>query len=176
LKFSRFEDECFRSHEPKWASKPLSGEGARLHGGRFNPVGVPALYLALTVEGAVLEGRQGISRRMQPQTLVSYDVECDDLLDLRTARNRTSAKVAIEDLTCAWFDDYRAGREPRSWTVAQRLIARGAAGILVPSFATGATPGMANLVLWRWGPDLPHKVTAHDPSGRLPKNQLSWEP
>jgi RES domain-containing protein len=29
-------------------------------------------------------------------------------------------------------------------------------------------------VLWDWGPDLPHKVTVFDPSGRLPKDQLSW--
>jgi RES domain-containing protein len=35
-------------------------------------------------------------------------------------------------------------------------------------------PDDRNLVLWRWGPDLPHKVTVYDPTGKLPKNQLSW--
>ena len=51
----------------------------------------------------------------------------------------------------------------------------GHAGILVPSFARGTKPDAFNIVLWKWGPDLPHKVAVHDPSGRLPKNQLSWD-
>jgi RES domain-containing protein len=32
---------------------------------------------------------------------------------------------------------------------------------------------MANLVLWRWVPALPHKVEVHDPKRRLPKDQSS---
>ncbi len=66
------------------------------------------------------------------------------------------------------------GRTPPTWTLARRLIADGMAGVIVPSFAPGATAQDRNLVLWRWGPDLPHKVNVHDPSGRLPRNQLSW--
>jgi RES domain-containing protein len=31
------------------------------------------------------------------------------------------------------------------------------------------------VVLWTWGPDLPHNVNVFDPTGRLPKNQLSWD-
>ena len=50
----------------------------------------------------------------------------------------------------------------------------GFAGILVPSFVPGASDDNQNLVLWQWGPDLPHRVTVYDPSGRLPENQLSW--
>ena len=42
------------------------------------------------------------------------------------------------------------------------------------SFATGARPDMANLILWRWGPDLPHRVEVHDPDGRLPRDPSSW--
>ena len=44
-----------------------------------------------------------------------------------------------------------------------------------PWVAPGATPGDQNLVLWKWGKSLPHKVSVHDPSGRLPKDQLSWK-
>jgi RES domain-containing protein len=51
----------------------------------------------------------------------------------------------------------------------------GHAGILVPSFAPGAGPDDHNLVLWRWGARRPHKIRVYDPSGRLPKNQLSWK-
>lgn len=47
--------------------------------------------------------------------------------------------------------DRAEGLIPPTWTLAKRLIAAGAAGALVPSFATGATEGMRNLVRWRWG-------------------------
>lgn len=47
---------AFRIAHPKFAD-PLSGEGARLHGGRWNPVGVPMLYYALSRALAVLETR-----------------------------------------------------------------------------------------------------------------------
>ncbi len=63
---------------------------------------------------------------------------------------------------------------PESWAVVRRLIAGGHAGALVPSFANGATMDDQNLVLWRWGPELPHKVMVYDPTGKLPKNALSW--
>jgi RES domain-containing protein len=53
-------------------------------------------------------------------------------------------------------------------------MGRGHAGILAPSFAPGATHADNNLVLWKWGTELPHRVTVYDPSGRLPKDQLSW--
>ena len=34
--------------------------------------------------------------------------------------------------------------------------------MIVPSFANGARPDMTNLVLWRWGPALPHYVEVFD--------------
>ena len=80
----------------------------------------------------------------------------------------------LADMACAWWLDLANGREPASWRIANRLR-KTAAGILVPSFANGAREDMHNLVLWKWGRDLPWRVTAHDPSGRLPKNQLSWQ-
>jgi RES domain-containing protein len=44
----------------------------------------------------------------------------------------------------------------------------------VGALAAGADVDDHNLVLWRYGTDLPHKVLIYDPSGRLPKKQLSW--
>jgi len=77
-------------------------------------------------------------------------------------------------MACPWYLIAAEGGEPPSWAIARRLIEAGHAGVLVPSFAPGAASHHINLVLWAWGPDLPHKVEVHDPSGRLPKNQLSW--
>lgn len=170
----RFAAICYRAHDPKWAFSPLSGEGARAHGGRFNPAGTPALYLALSVEGMFVEMGHGFARRFDPLTVCSYDVDVEDVVDLRSDTARASAGVALADLACAWMADRAAGHEPASWAIVRTLIADGAAGLLAPSFAHGARSDMANLVLWRWGPTLPHRVTVHDPGGRLPKNQESW--
>jgi RES domain-containing protein len=77
-------------------------------------------------------------------------------------------------MACPWALDIAQGKVPAPWNLAGSLIAKGAAGILCPSFATGARPDLFNLVLWRWGPTLLHKVEVHDPGGRLPKDQSSW--
>ncbi|MDB5547930.1 MAG: hypothetical protein JWP21_1377 [Tardiphaga sp.] len=159
----------YRAHDPAWAWQPLSGAGAAAKGGRFNPVGTPALYLALTIEGMFLETSHGFGHRFDPLTVCSYDVDVDDLIDLRTESACESASVKSSDLACGWAMDMAAGIKPASWSIAERLIAAGAAGILVPSFARGARQDMINLVLWRWSPTRPHRVTVHDPSGRLAK-------
>lgn len=170
----RFQGTCYRAHDPKWAFSPLSGEGAKVHGGRFNAKGAPALYLALTIDGMFAEMGHGFSHRFDPLTVCSYDVDVDDLADLRDDVRRKANDVRLAELDCPWKLDLSEGRIPASWTLTERLLKSGHAGILVPSFAHGAKADMANLVLWRWGPDLPHKVEVYDPSSRLPKDQTSW--
>jgi RES domain-containing protein len=170
----RWVGDCYRAHHPQWAWTPLSGDGAAIRGGRFNPVGTPALYLALTLEGMFLEMGHGLSRVFEPLTVCTYRVDSDDIVDLRTAEERSAARIGEPDMACAWEYELSERRRPASWAIHDRLARDGAAGILVPSYARGARPDMHNLVLWRWGPNPPHKVEVHDPSGRLPKNQLSW--
>jgi RES domain-containing protein len=170
----RFQATCYRAHDPKWSFKPTSGEGAAVHGARFNPKGTNALYLSLSIEGAIKEANQGLAFKIAPCVLCSYDVDCDDVADLRTGAARKDHRVDFDDLACAWFLFIADGREPPSWRIARGLISEGYAGILVPSFAPGAASVDQNLVLWDWSEALPHKVTVYDPSGRLPKNQLSW--
>ncbi|TCH96737.1 hypothetical protein EJV46_19365 [Roseococcus sp. SYP-B2431] len=165
----RWQGTAWRAHHPRWSWAPLSGEGAALKGGRFNPVGVPALYLALSIEGMWIEMGHGFAHRLDPLTVCSYEVDVDGIIDLREP-----AGVTLAEMACPWALDRAEGRKPASWGLAQRLIADGASGILAPSFAHQARPEMTNLVLWRWGPEPPHKVTVHDPSGRLPRNDLSW--
>ena len=170
----RFKGECFRAHDPNWAWNPLSGAGAALKGRRFNWPGLEALYLSLSFNTVFREVSGGFAHRLTPYVLCSYDVDCDDVADLRTEADRAVLGVAISDLACAWGDALIARREPESWGVTRRLRADGYAGILVPSFANGTTADDQNLVLWHWGPDLPHRVAVHDPTGKLPTNQLSW--
>jgi RES domain-containing protein len=170
----RFVATCYRAHNPRWSFLPLSGDGPAVRGARFNPKGVPALYLALAITTAIKEINQGFAHKLDPCVLCAYDVDCDDIVDLRSEEGRAAAGVALPDMACAWFADLAQGRTPPSWRVARRLIDAGSAGALVPSFAPGANPDDHNLVLWKWTPARPHKVSVYDPSGRLPKDQLSW--
>lgn len=170
----RFAATAYRAHDPRWSSTPLSGEGAAIRGARFNPRGVPALYLALSIMTAVKEANQGFAHRIDPCVLCSYDVDCEDIADLTTQENRRAAGVTLDEMACAWAMALADGERPASWAIHDRLLADGIAGIVVPSFAPGATEDDRNLVLWKWGPDLPHRVAVYDPSGRLPKDQLSW--
>ena len=169
----RFQATCYRAHDPKWSFQPLSGYGAAVHGARFNPKGMPALYLALTMETAIKELQQDLALRISPCVLCCYDVNCADIADLRTDGSWGEHGVAHADLSCAWKSQILERREPASWQLARRLIARGFAGVLVPSFAAGATRSDQNLVLWDWSERPPHQVRVFDPSGRLPRNQLS---
>jgi RES domain-containing protein len=169
----RFQATCYRGHDPKWAFSPLSGDGASKAGGRFNPQGVPALYLSLMIEGVFVEQGHGLAHRLDPLTVCCYEVDVEDIVDLRTDNSRKAAGVSLADMSCPWRQDLSAGREPASWRIANRLR-MDSAGILVPSFANRTRVEMHNLVLWTWGRDHPHRVTVYDPSGRLPKNQLSW--
>jgi RES domain-containing protein len=171
----RLQAICYRAHDPKWSFSPLSGDGAAVHGGRFNPKGVPALYLALSLGTATREVSDGFAFRINPCVLCCYEVDCADLADLRTDTVRNEHGIALADLLCAWESDVRERREPASWQVARRLIARGIAGILVPSFTPGARLGDDNLVLWDWSERPPHQVRVFDPSRRLPRDQRSWD-
>jgi len=45
----------FRIVQAHWAASAMSGEGARLHGGRWNPPGMAAVYLAESRALAALE-------------------------------------------------------------------------------------------------------------------------
>ena len=170
----RFEGTAYCAHDPRWSFTPISGVGAALRGARFNPKGVPALYLSLEVLTAIKEANQGFARKIDPCVLCSYAVACEDIADLRTAPACAAEGVDFADLDCPWFALLTTGQEPPTWPVVRRLIAAGRAGALVPSYAPGATAADHNLVLWRWGDDAPHRVRVYDPSGRLPKDQLSW--
>jgi RES domain-containing protein len=135
---------------------------------------VPALYLGLSIMTAVKEANQGFAHRIDPCVLCAYQVDCDDIADLRTEEGRRTFSIPLATMASAWAGAVAAGRRPASWSVYERLRPQGIAGVLVPSFAPGAEGEDANLVLWDWGPDRPHEVKVFDPSGRLPKDQLSW--
>jgi RES domain-containing protein len=164
---------CYRAHDPRWAISPVSGDGAAIRGARFNPKGVAALYLSTSIEGAITEASQGFGHKIHPLTICAYDVDCDDIADLSNEHMQQELGIAHETMSSAWASALSDGQHPLSWTIYDNLSSA-YAGILVPSFAHRAKPSIRNLVLWQWAAELPHKVEVIDPTGRLPKNQMSW--
>ena len=84
---ARFNVQGWRHLSPRY--DPLSGEGARLHGGRFNPPGsFPVLYLCQSRPCAVAELRHLGERQaigvegLLPRVLYRYEIALDRVLDL----------------------------------------------------------------------------------------------
>jgi RES domain-containing protein len=137
-------------------------------------VGQSALYLALDPMTAMLEVTQGFANRLHPLLLCEYEVDCDHIADLRSEPERADHGVTAEQMAAPWLVEQRAGKIAASQLVARKLFRSGYAGALVPSYAPGAGADDCNLVLWQWRAELPHKVAVFDPTGRLPKDQVSW--
>jgi RES domain-containing protein len=119
------------------------------------------------METAWLEAQQGFAFKAQPLTICAYDVDCEDVADLRGEDGRREVGVDMAELACAWEGLASRDNEPASWRVARRLIGEGAAGMIVPSFAPGAGAGDRNVVFWRWSHSLPHRVVVIDDEARL---------
>ena len=118
------EGVVYRAHNPRWSFALSSGDGAARYGGRFNPVGVPALYTSRRMETAWLEAQQGFPFKAQPLTICAYEVNCTDIADLSDESGRRDVSVAMADLACAWEDLAAHGVEPPSWPLAKRMTAK----------------------------------------------------
>jgi RES domain-containing protein len=84
---SPFSGDGWRHLSPR--HDPLSGQGARLHGGRFNPAGsFPVLYICRTRQCVVAELRRLGERQpigvegLLPRHLYRYGIRLDRVLDL----------------------------------------------------------------------------------------------
>ncbi len=78
----------YRLVSPRWASTALSGEGARLYGGRWNSPGKPVVYLGGSRALAALELLVHLSTplsREKPYVLMGAEVPADVLQSLPKA-------------------------------------------------------------------------------------------
>ena len=160
-----YRGRLYRALNPLFAREPLSGRGAELYGGRFNPKGMPALYCSLSIMTALREVNRAGS--LQPTTLVSYEAEIERVFDSRDGPALRAAGLdpgALADN--AWRDAMRTG-EAKTQIFARQLAGTGYGGLLVRSFAPGATENDLNLVLWSWGEHLPCRLRVVDDENRL---------
>lgn len=134
---------------------PLSGEGARIRGGRFNPPGsFPVLYICRSRPCVVSElERLGTSEgigveALLPRALYKYDLALERVLDLTNLAVRAGIGIDLDVLVAP------------DWTVCQEIGAAfhalGAQGIVSPS-ATGVGEVLAlfmqNLGMGHVGPN-----------------------
>lgn len=146
----------------------MSGEGARLYGGRFNRIVVPALYTSLSPLTAVREASP-LGRPLQPILLCAYEVDAEPVFDSTDRRACAAFGVTDADLHCpTWRTVTYRGKVPASQALADRLIRSGYVGMLARSFAAGAGADDRYLVLWTWGDRLPSRVAVIDDEQRLP--------
>ncbi|HEY7917590.1 MAG TPA: RES family NAD+ phosphorylase [Acidimicrobiales bacterium] len=131
--FEPFGGQGWRQLSPRY--DPLSGEGARINGGRFNPPGsFPVLYVCRSRACAVAELKRFGERQaigvvgLLPRILYRYQIRLDRVLDLTKDEVRGRVGVGLDVL---------GGPD---WTACQELgtvaHALGAQGIESPS-ATG---------------------------------------
>ena len=105
---------------------------------------------------------------MQPITLCAYEVDVSPVFDAQSEGQRQALGVRGSDLACpSWEERMLTGGVPTSQALADRLIAEGYTGMVVHSFANRASANDLNLVLWKWGSDLPVKVDLIEDEARL---------
>ena len=84
MKTTQYKGSAWRLHNPDSQWEPLSTEHARYNGGRFNPPGMPALYLSLkpsTLKRELADDQlPGLFGNLQLCTLT---IDIDGILDLR---------------------------------------------------------------------------------------------
>lgn len=163
----------FRAHTPRWASQPLSGEGAARHGGRLNRPNVHALYLSASMDTAIAEYRQD-ETLMPPFTMAQYHVALARVVDYRAGFDPSAWQPLWQELNCNWRGIALGDRtEPPSWILGDWALAAGASGVLYPSVRS---QGGINLVVYTSALDVANgdRIAVHDPRNALPINQQSW--
>jgi RES domain-containing protein len=144
----------------------LSGHGAQLFGGRFNPKGVPALYTALSPDTAIRESNQ--VGTLQPTLLLAYQADIEPVFDATDAK--AMALYGFSEMELAspdWRNQVKELGLAATQQFAQQLMGKGYAGLRVRSFARGADVDAINLVLWSWGDSLPTFLQVIDDENRL---------
>jgi RES domain-containing protein len=144
----------YRSSTPKYATESdlLTGIGSKLHGGRWNPIGIAVVYSSLTPESAMAETLAhnryyGIPvEDAMPRTFVAIEATLQAILDFRDGSIRRRLQASEERiLTVDWRIEVHAGREPITQRIGRAACESGLEGLIVPS---AADPVGHNLIIF----------------------------
>lgn len=139
-----FKGVVYRSSTPEYATETdlITGEGSRLHAGRWNPKGIAMVYASFTPETAMAETLAnnryyGIPiEDAMPRTFVAIGVKVKSLLDLRLGVVRRRLQVSADRiLTMDWRAEVKAKREPITQLLCRAAHAGPWEGMIVPSAA-----------------------------------------
>ncbi|MBJ7578115.1 RES family NAD+ phosphorylase [Devosia sp. MC532] len=165
-----FEGEVFRAIALKHAKDPLSMKGARLMGGRFNPIGTPVLYTSLNRETVLAETNQ-LGLKPPPTVLFCYTVRIKRVLDLTVSDPvdvlAGATLQALKD--CPYRAHIDRGEVVLTHVFADAARAAGYSALKIPSFAPRARlkpeegGPMVNMVLFESALQPPNSVFCHDP-------------
>jgi RES domain-containing protein len=141
---SPFAQTLFRSATPAYATESdfKTGEGSRLYGGRWNPVGIAVIYASLSPETAMAETLAHCRyygfppQSAMPRTFVALHVQLSAVIDLTAGAVRQRLRVSEQRMLEAdWRSEMAAGREPITQRLGRAGHAAGLEGLLVRSAA-----------------------------------------
>lgn len=159
----------WRAYVPRWAHAPLSGEGAARFGGRWNPVGAPAIYAAREMSTAWAEYNQGFVQH--PALIAQLDLSGATLADLTDPATLQRLDIDAAIHRCEWRHLLDIGKVPETHALRQKLLTDGHDGVIYPSFIS---PGGSCVALWRWNSGGDPTLSVIDPDGRMPHSPASW--
>lgn len=117
-----------------------TGMGAMLHGGRWNPRGLPVLYGSLEMTTALAELLAWCDYYGLPETAalpcvwVAFDVDLERAVDLREPGTLRKLRVSRKQLLAEpWRDIQARGAEALTQSLGREADGLGIEGILVPS-------------------------------------------
>lgn len=159
----------WRAFVPRWAYRPLSGDGAARFGGRWNPTGARTIYAARELSTAWAEYNQGFVQH--PALIVQMTLEAARLADLTDPETLAALELDASIHDCEWRQSVDRGIEPETYRVRRRLMRNGYDGVVYPSFMSR---GGTCVALWRWNGSGRPRLEAIDPDHRLPTSPASW--
>jgi RES domain-containing protein len=159
----------WRAYVPRWAHEPLSGEGARRFGGRWNPVGAPTIHAARELSTAWAEYNQGFVQH--PALIIQIELSGASLADLTELSVLRTFDATPEIHKCEWRADLDRGAVPPTHKLREYLIAQDYDGVIYPS---SISRGGSCVAIWRWNTPGAPSLRAIDPEHLLPHNQQSW--
>lgn len=153
-KTATFGGVAYRSCTMKYANELdlLNGEGSKRNGGRWNPIGISAVYASLSPETAMAESLAhfryyGIPAfEAMPRIFVAITIKIRCLVDFRDKATGQLFGLSVKGMMKAdWRKVLNIGRIPMSQSLGRAAFEVGLEGMILPS---AADPAGHNLVLF----------------------------